>query len=40
MIIPIISGIVLGVYPYFVGNIWVLLGIGLFFVVLPWIVRG
>ena len=35
-IIPLLSGIILSVYPFLVPNIWISIVIGMFFIVLPW----
>lgn len=38
-IIPLISGILLCGYPYFVSNVYLFLGIGIVLVVLPFFIR-
>ena len=38
-LVPLISGIALMVYPYFVSNPWLLLGIGLALCVAPFVIR-
>lgn len=38
-IIPIISGIALCVIPYFIANLYVLVGLGFVFVVLPFLIK-
>ncbi len=37
---PMIAGAALCIYPYFVSNIWVLCGIGLFLIAFPFIFRS
>ena len=39
MAMPMLSGIVLGFFPYFVDNVWILCGIGAFFVALPFFAK-
>jgi hypothetical protein len=38
-VVPLICGIALMAYPYFIENIWILLGIGLILCVTPFFVR-
>lgn len=39
MIVPMTSGIVLCVYPYFTDNLWILCGVGIFLIVLPFFLK-
>lgn len=39
-LIALLSGIVLMVFPYFVTNIYYVVGIGVFFIILPFIIRS
>ncbi|MDD2916846.1 MAG: amino acid transport protein [Candidatus Gracilibacteria bacterium] len=36
--VPMISGVILCVYPYFIDNIWILCGGGIILILLPFIV--
>jgi hypothetical protein len=38
-IVPLLAGIVLCVYPYFMSNVYALVGVGLFVSVVPWFIR-
>ncbi len=35
-IVPLLSGIILSGYSFLVPNIWISIGIGVFFTLLPW----
>ncbi|MBS0194534.1 MAG: hypothetical protein JSR34_09820 [Proteobacteria bacterium] len=37
--VALLCGIGLMVYPYFIGNLWAMLGIGIALLVLPFVVR-
>ena len=37
--VPMICGIALMVYPYFIANVWVLVGLGLVFCLAPFFVK-
>ena len=37
--VPLLCGLVLMVYPYFVGNAWAIVGIGLLLMAIPYFVR-
>jgi len=39
MAMPMICGVILCVYPYFIDNIWILGGVGVLLIVLPFIWR-
>lgn len=38
-VVPLITGIVLCVFPYFIENVYVLVGVGLLLVAIPYFVR-
>jgi len=38
-VIPLIAGIGLNVYPYFIGNIYLLIGIGIVLILLPFLIK-
>lgn len=38
-VVPLITGIVLCVFPYFIENVYVLVGVGLLLVAIPYCVR-
>ena len=38
-VVPMICGIALMVYPYFIANIWVLVGLGLVFCLAPFFIK-
>ena len=35
----LLAGVILGLYPYFVSNVWLVLAIGLLLMMVPWLVR-
>jgi len=37
--IPLITGLILIAYPYFVNNLWMLCGVGVVLIVLPYFIR-
>ena len=37
--VPLICGIILMVYPYFIANIWLLIGLGLALCLAPFLIR-
>jgi hypothetical protein len=37
--VPLVCGIVLMVFPYFVGNVWLLAGIGALLIAIPYFFR-
>jgi hypothetical protein len=39
-VVPLITGIVLCVVPYFIANVYVLVGVGVVLVAIPFVVRG
>ncbi|HWG10253.1 MAG TPA: hypothetical protein VN693_02015 [Rhodanobacteraceae bacterium] len=39
MIVPLVCGVALMVYPYFVSNVWLLLLIGLVLMAIPYFLR-
>ncbi|MDD4152040.1 MAG: hypothetical protein PHR68_05475 [Candidatus Gracilibacteria bacterium] len=39
-VVALLSGIILMAYPYFVTNIYYVIAIGIFFVILPFIIRA
>ncbi|MDD2565525.1 MAG: amino acid transport protein [Candidatus Gracilibacteria bacterium] len=39
MAMPMISGIALCIYPYFIDNIFALIGVGIFLIILPFLVK-
>jgi hypothetical protein len=39
MAVPMISGVLLGVYPYFTDDIWILAGVGIVLIALPFFLR-
>ncbi|HEY3521932.1 MAG TPA: hypothetical protein VGK80_12960 [Rhodanobacteraceae bacterium] len=39
MIVPLVCGLALMVYPYFVANAWLLLGIGIALMAVPYFLR-
>jgi hypothetical protein len=39
-VVPLLIGLILCVYPYFVSNGYALLGVGLLLTVVPWFLRG
>lgn len=38
-VVPLLTGLVLGVYPYFLSNGYALVGVGLFLTAVPWFLR-
>ena len=38
-VVPLLTGIALFVFPYFISNVYLLVGVGAFLVVLPYFVR-
>lgn len=38
-IIPLLAGIVLCIYPYFMSNVYALVGVGIFVTAVPWFIR-
>jgi hypothetical protein len=39
-VVPLITGIALCVVPYFIANVYVLVGVGVVLVAIPFVVRG
>ncbi|WP_167632318.1 hypothetical protein [Mariprofundus ferrooxydans] len=39
-IVPLICGLVLMIFPYFISNTYLFVGIGSALVALPWLIRG
>jgi len=37
--VPLVCGVVLMVYPYFVSNAWATIGIGVVLIAIPWFLR-
>ena len=37
--VPLLTGLALCVYPYFMSNVYALVGVGLFVSVVPWFIR-
>jgi hypothetical protein len=38
-LVPLLAGIVLCMYPYFMSNVSALVGVGILFTVVPWFIR-